>query len=271
MPTPFRRSIPFCLATEGDSFIKGGHDFGCPAIRYLANARCLNEGTEPLAETQPQSLIDPSFLFRFEVTLCHDELKWTSKGLSLDERCRLPSFGALSGRKVFADVRMAWNASGIGIHVSVTGKRQLPWCRDSRLDDSDGFHLWIDTRCSPGIHRATQFCHRFLWMPSGGGANRERPVTAWIPINRARANPKPIPSESLKIAAYPRHDGYLLSGFIPSESLTGYDPIDQPRVGLYYAVVDRELGWQTLALGPEYPVTEDPSMWGEARLDSESR
>jgi hypothetical protein len=33
---------------------------------------------------------------------------------------------------------------------------------------------------------------------------------------------------------------------------------------MYYTVIDRELGWQTLALGPEYPVMDDPSLWGEA-------
>jgi hypothetical protein len=161
---------------------------------------------------------------------------------------------------------MAWNKTGIGIHVLVNGKRQLPWCRDSRLDDSDGFHLWIDTRCSPGIHRASQFCHRFLWMPAGDGPKRERPMASLIPINRARNHPKQISHRILKVAAQPRHDGYEMSGFVPAEALTGFDPAQQPRVGLFYAVIDRELGWQTLALGPEMPITEDPSLWGEAVL-----
>ncbi|TWU41438.1 hypothetical protein Q31b_28850 [Novipirellula aureliae] len=219
-----------------------------------------------MSETKPSSLIDPSFLFRFEIRLYRQEMPWTSKGLSLPESCRLPSFGVLSEQAAYADVRMAWNETGIGVQVSVARKRQLPWCRDSRLDDSDGFHLWVDTRSSPGIHRATQFCHRFLWMPAGGGPQREHPVAALIPINRARANPKPIRADSLKIAAAPRHDGYQLSGFAPASCLTGFDPSDQPRIGFYYAVVDRELGWQTFSLGPEYPVIEDPSLWGEAVL-----
>ncbi|TWU46263.1 hypothetical protein Poly51_56590 [Rubripirellula tenax] len=161
---------------------------------------------------------------------------------------------------------MAWCKSGIGLHISVNGKRQLPWCRDSRLEDSDGFHVWIDTRCSPLIHRATQFCHRFLFMPAGGGPKREHATAAIIPINRARMHPKSFPPKTLKIVGLPRHDGYEMSGFIPSDALTGFDPADQPRISLYYAVIDRELGWQTLSLGPEYPVMEDPSLWGEAIL-----
>jgi len=63
-----------------------------------------------------------------------------------------------------------------------------------------------------------------------------------------------------------RHDGYEISAWIPSEALTGYSPDEQPRVALYYAVIDREHGWQGLTLGPDYPVTDDPSLWSEASL-----
>ena len=217
------------------------------------------------------SLIDPTFLFRFEVELRKRAAKWTPKGLKLPASHRLPSFNALGDRPVFADVRMAWSADGLSVHVLVNGKRQLPWCRDSRLDDSDGFHLWIDTRCTSAIHRATQYCHRFLWMPAGGGPKRDKPLVSLVPINRARSHPKAIDPAVLRIAALPRHDGYEMSGFVPATALTGFDPVEQPRIGIYYAVIDRELGWQALALGPDYPVMEDPSLWGEAVLgDSQS-
>ncbi|MGB0596834.1 MAG: hypothetical protein ACPGLY_09095 [Rubripirellula sp.] len=213
-------------------------------------------------------LVDPSFLFRFEVSLNKRACNWSGQGIKLPTSFRLPSFGALADRPVFGDVRVAWSAKGLAIQVLVNGKRQLPWCRESRLDDSDGFHLWIDTRCSPGIHRATQYCHHFLWMPAGGGPRREQPVVSLVPIARARSHPKTVPEGQLKIAAKPRHDGYELSGFVPAAALTGYDPSGQPRVGIYYALIDRELGWQTLTLGPEFPVMDDPSLWGEAVLAS---
>ncbi len=103
-------------------------------------------------------------------------------------------------------------------------------------------------------------------MPSGGGPQRERPVTTMMPISRARNIPKAIKEDALKVVAAPRHDGYEMSGLIPAEALTGYEPKQQPRISLYYAVIDRELGWQTLSLGPEYPVMDDPSLWGEAEL-----
>lgn len=213
-----------------------------------------------------QTLIDPTLLFRFEIELQHHRLKWTNKGIDLDEDCRVPSFAELAGRPSFADVRMAWDESGLGFDMRVSGKRSVPWCRDTRLEDSDGFHLWLDTRCSPGIHRATQYCHRLLFMPSGGGGRREDAVAALIPINRARQNPRSITGPGLRVLATVRHDGYRLAGLIPTTALTGFDPGEQPRLGYFYAVIDRELGWQTFSLGPEYPVTEDPSLWGQAVL-----
>ncbi len=223
---------------------------------------------EIVSEKKTDTLIDPSYLFRFEITVPKADFQWSTKGLKLPESCRMPSFGALGGRPVFADIRLAWNDLGIAVHVTVNGKRALPWCRDSRLDESDGFHLWLDTRCSPGIHRATQYCHRFLWMPAGGGPRRDRAVSALVPINRALNHPKGVPADQLPIVAYPRHDGYELSGIIPAKAMTGFDPKQQSRLSMYYTLIDRELGWQTFSLGPEYPVMEDPSLWGEAVLSS---
>jgi len=221
-----------------------------------------------LISTQP--LIDPTFLFRFEVAIrehdCTFRSTTTNPGVQLPESCRIESFSALSGARTFADVRFAWDKQSIGFSVHVTGKKSSVWCRDSRLEDSDGFHLWIDTRCSPGIHRATQYCHRFLFMPAGGGASREAPYTALIPINRARQNPKPAPTGSLQVFAATEPDGYRMSGRIAAAALTGFDALQFPRLGLFFAVIDRELGWQTFSLGQEYPIVEDPSLWGEAVL-----
>jgi len=219
-------------------------------------------------DSKADALIDPAFLFRFAIEFPRVPLKWSAAGLKLPESCRIASLAPLSGRPHFADVRVGWDDSGIGLSVAVAGKRSLPWCRDSRLEDSDGVHLWIDSRCSPNIHRATQYCHRFLFMPAGGGAARDEPVASLIPIHRARANPKPLDRGQLKIFALPRHDGYQLSGLIPADALTGFNPADHPRLGFYYAVIDRELGWQTMTLGPEYPVMDDPSLWCEAGLSS---
>jgi len=214
----------------------------------------------------PNQFIDPALLFRMEIPIEHWDGQWDSKGITLPDQYQVPCFAEFSDRPLFADIRIGWSLDGLAVQVLVKGKRQLPWCRETRLDESDGFHLWIDTRCSPGIHRATQYCHRFLWMPSGGGPRRENSVTTMVPINRARNHPRQIDPRILQMHTKLRHDGYEISGWIPKAALTGFDPQEQPRLAIYYAVIDRELGWQGLTLGPEYPVTDDPSLWSQAVL-----
>ncbi|WP_237607302.1 DOMON domain-containing protein [Roseimaritima sediminicola] len=212
-------------------------------------------------------LLDPTFPFRFEVAIRQFRLEWQEQGLELPDACRMASWGALAERPLYADVRMAWSPAGLGFSVRTTGKRQLPWCRESRPAESDGFQLLLDTRCSPNIHRANRYCHRFHFMPIGGGAKRDRPYATLLAIHRARQVPTPVSPRQLRVAARLHSDGYQLSGMIPATALTGFDPLQQPRVSLWYAVIDREKGWQTFTLGPEFPVCEDPSLWGEAVLD----
>jgi hypothetical protein len=212
------------------------------------------------------TLLDPTFLFRFEIALQRKALTWTKHGLDLPESCRLPSFGALAGRPLFADVRLAWDTKGIGFWVQTSGKRQLPWCREGRSDVSDGLHLWIDTRNSPDIHRANRFCHRFALMPFGGGPKRESAYAEMMTINRARMMPNPVPRGAIQIFGKPLTDGYQMSGVIPAIALTGFDQAEYSTISLWYSVIDRECGSQTFSLSSEYPTEEDPSLWGSARL-----
>ncbi|MBW3597098.1 MAG: hypothetical protein KY475_07465 [Planctomycetes bacterium] len=186
--------------------------------------------------------------------------------MQLGEKHRLPSFGELEGRPLFADVRGAWSPRGFSFWVQVTGKRQMPWCRDSRLDESDGLSVWIDTRNTQNIHRASRFCHRFVFLPSGGGRRMEEAVAAALPINRAKEHPKPAPADSLRVRSQQRVGGYVLEAHIAAAALTGFDPAEHPRIGFAYAAIDRELGWQTFTVGPEFPFVEDPSLWGELEL-----
>ena len=79
-------------------------------------------------------LLSPSFLFRFSVPCARREVIWDPKqGIELEEACRLPSFGAsLESQPNFADVRAAWNETGMSFTLRVAGKKQPPWCRPDR-------------------------------------------------------------------------------------------------------------------------------------------
>jgi hypothetical protein len=212
------------------------------------------------------ALISPTMLFRFAAPCLHMEERWSAAGIKLGEKYRLPCFAELAGAKTFADLRLGWSENGIAINLVVRGKEQTPWCRDSRIDDSDGLQLWIDTRNTQNIHRAGRFCHRFAFLPVGAGRKLDEPVAVLLAINRAKESPREISAAALKVRAEMAAGGYRLEAFIAADALTGYSPADQPALSFTYAVIDRELGCQTFTVGSELPFAEDPSLWGTLNL-----
>lgn len=92
------------------------------------------------------------------------------------------------------------------------------------------------------------------------------PTALLLPIARAREEPRALAPGTLKVMSEKRIDGYILQAFVPAAAITGFDPTEHPRLGFYYAVMDRELGWQTFSLGPEFPFSSDPSLWGTLEL-----
>ncbi|HCK40710.1 MAG TPA: hypothetical protein DHW22_03660 [Planctomycetaceae bacterium] len=216
------------------------------------------------------SLIAPRFLFRFAVDVQQCKQLWSpQQGAVLDESYRLASFSELDGETPFADVRMGWSTEGLAWWVRVEGRRQLPWCRESRLDESDGLQVWVDTRATTNVRRASKFCHRFVFLPRGGGRSAEEPVAEQMLINRARENARPLRVGELKVQSKVTKAAYELSAFAPATALGGFDPGSQTRLGFTYALLDRERGLQTFSTGPGFPYEEDPSCWAEAHLVGE--
>jgi len=214
------------------------------------------------------ALVDPTFLFRFSAPLYRAKQLWSKSGIQLSKKHVIPSFAELSGNAIYADLRAAWNDDGLGLTLRVAGKKTTPWCRASRPEDSDGLHVFIDTRDTHSIHRASRFCHHFVFLPFGGGRGQDEPVGKWLPINRAREVSQEVEDATLKVRSESRIDGYLLFVQIPASAMTGFDPLEHPRLGFSYAVADRELGYQSFSLGPEYPVFDDPSLWGTLEMVS---
>ena len=50
------------------------------------------------------------------------------------------------------------------------------------------------------------------------------------------------------------------------ESLNGFDPEQNPRLGIFYAVRDHELGEQTLGAATDLPFADDPTLWSVLEL-----
>lgn len=205
-------------------------------------------------------------MFRFSAVCLHTKASWGPRGVELGEEHRLPNFGELEGQKAYGDLRAGWNDDGVLFHLRVSGKQRPAWCRDNKLEDSDGLQVWLDTRDTHNIHRASRFCHRFIFLPAGGGRQYELPVADQLIVDRARENSNPVRPGKLQVFAEKKPDGYTLAAYIPAEALTGYSPAEHPKLGFAYWLIDRELGEQTFSIGSEFPFPSDPSLWGTLEL-----
>jgi hypothetical protein len=186
--------------------------------------------------------------------------------LDLPESARLTNFAELDGTINFADVRIAWNELGLGIQVTVTGKDRPPAGDAARPFGSDGATVWIDTRDARASHRASRYCHQFHLLPAGGGPDQDEPVFVQTKINRAQqdaplASPGDVALRHLKVKG-----GYRLELFLPAMVLTGYDPEQHPRLGVFYHVRDQERGDQFLGVNGDFPFADDPSLWEPLEL-----
>jgi hypothetical protein len=212
-------------------------------------------------------LISPSFLFRLRIPCRYSGERWTQSGPQLGPQYIVPSFNAeIDNGPHFADLRLAWNEAGLIVNLRVVGRTTPIWCRESRVLDSDGLHLWIDTRNTQGIHRASRFCHHFVFLPQGLGRMLTQPFATKLDIHLAKEHSKPVPLGTIQVCSARQENGYSLDGFIPAGAITGFDPQEHPRLGFFYSVRDRELGWQTFGVGEEFPYATNPSLWGTLEL-----
>jgi hypothetical protein len=186
--------------------------------------------------------------------------------LDLPESCRLDNFAAMDEGRNFADVRLAWNELGLGVQVEVRGKGEVPRGDVAHPRASDGVTLWIDTRDARTSHRASRYCHQFHFLPAGGGSERDEPVVAQSKIHRALQDAPLSPPSAIPFRCERIKGGYRVEAFLPAAVLNGYDPEQNPRLGVYYAVRDAELGEQVLSVGADFPYSEDPSLWSVLEL-----
>lgn len=186
--------------------------------------------------------------------------------LDLPESFIIPSLSEMDHQPTFAQVRMAWNESGLGLQVHVEGKKEPLQGDLSRPRTSDGVTFWLDTRDSRSSHRGTRYCHMFHFLPTGGGPDKESPAFAQSKIHRALQDaPEANPGEiAYRFLVEPT--GYNLEAYLPATALTGYDPEECPTLGMCLQIHDRELGNQIMDSATEFPFAEDPSLWSQLLL-----
>jgi hypothetical protein len=186
--------------------------------------------------------------------------------LDLPPECRLDNFDEMDGRRNFANVRLAWNEGGLALQVEVRGKAEPPAGDPARPRQSDGITLWLDTRDARTSHRASRYCHQFHLLAAGGGPEHDQPAFLQTKIHRAMQDAPQVAAAAIAFHGRPLTGGYRLEAFLPATALHGFDPEQNPRLGMFYAVHDRELGEQTLGVGSDFPFGEDPSLWSVLEL-----
>ncbi len=212
-------------------------------------------------------VVPPRFLFRwsFPAQFCADRPGSEKSCRPFPESCRLPRLEEFDAASRFADLYVGWNDNGFGVGVEVRGKQQPLACDPMKPLDSDGLQVWIDTRCTQNVHRATRFCHQFCLCPTGDGKQRRSPFAVQRPLAQAREETGMREGQVL-LSVDIRADGYRLDCWFPSEALFGFDPANNPRLGFYAVVKDAELGEQFLTVGREFPLEFDPSIWQTLEL-----
>ena len=210
--------------------------------------------------------VSPNLLFRHRIPIHATQESWSKQGTSLSQKHRLPGFGIFDGQSSYAKFHVAWSPKGLFFDVDVSGKQQSIWCRSTQILESDGVMVWIDTRNTQSIQRASRFCHWFVFLPSGTGAQRNQPGGTILKINRAKEDPKTFQSFKSYIACKQKTGGYRMQFFIDRSALTGWDPEEHRQIGFNYLITDREQGEQTLAAGTEFPISTNPSLWHTLKL-----
>ena len=206
-------------------------------------------------------MFSKSFLYRFRFPC-----EYAPAGIAaLDKTYRLPTSNQFEspdgGSRLPFDFRIGWNETGLLFSLTVSGKKQLIWCRTTQPDESDGIQICLDTRNVKDIHRASRFCHRLLFMPSGKGQDFSQPAVMWLPIHRAREHPNPIDLQQIRMQCKISPEGYRLNIALPGKVLTGFDPEEHPNLGFHFSVMDREYGNSYFLVAPPFPHDQDPSLW----------
>lgn len=174
--------------------------------------------------------------------------------------------GSLNGPLQFATLQMAWNPEGLALRISVTGKSQATAAEVTpSAVKGDHFRLWLDTRPSGQIHRASEFCHAFACVPVSD-RQEDQPEVINQPIAQQKIQRQE--SDVRRFRSLVRHDehGYEMQLWIPGTQLNGYREIEETgRLGINAEFHDSEFGQQDLIVGGDFP-NYDPSLWMQLDL-----
>ena len=213
------------------------------------------------------TLVPNRLLFRFEFPLRYRKTARIDGDLdSWSDEFLVPDLGPLDGEKSFGNIWLAWNETGLFVACRVKGRRSPFRCSAQRFWEGDNLRLMTDMRDTRDVKRASRYCQQFYFLPSGGGSNGKAPCAGAARIHRAREHAPPVPEGGIQIAGRRRGGTYTMEAHIPSSVLSGFDPEEHPRLGIFTILEDVDLGQQYLTVGDELNWHIDPSTWATAMM-----
>ncbi len=218
-----------------------------------------------------ESIVPPSLLFDFRLSIprCPKPAsRKTGRLLKLPQSAQLFVPSTMNEQPAFAKVRAAWNEDGLAVEINVHGKSTPLTGSSEDVTRSDCTLLWIDTRPTGNIHRATEYCHHFACLPSDEHSNGI-PMAVVQPIAQQRSQRVESDARKIKCRTHTRKQGYDFEIWIPGNQLNGFrETSELGRIGFYFVVRDMELGEQALSVHDDFPISYDPSMWIQLDLVS---
>ena len=187
--------------------------------------------------------------------------------LDLADSCRLPETDRLDGKSPWAVVKTAWNPGGLAVEVEVETSLDnlLP---PEFLTAPYGLMIWVDTRDTRDLSRASRFCHAFeiLVEPLKGKSNSPVLKIRQKPIARAVADAKICDPQDIESRLEKLKTGYRIEVYLPAKVLNGFDPEINRRLGFAYLVTDPDREGQALGTGSPFPIGENPTLWSTLEL-----
>lgn len=213
------------------------------------------------------ALVPNRLLFRFEFPIRYRKAPTIDGDLSdWPDKFLLPDLGGLDAQPGFGRVYMGWNETGLFIACAVDGRRSAFQCDAKSFWKGDNLRLCTDMRDTRDLKRGSRYCQQFYFLPAGGGRDGRSPIAGAARIPRATENAPPVGPGVIQVAGEREGARYTLEGFIPAEALSGFDPDEHRRIGVYTLIEDRDLGQQHLTVGDDLNWYLDPSTWATGVL-----